>query len=378
MTARRLLPVAALAAAVALTACGGGGDGVGSGPRATARTSPFLGVTLNAGLLAMKVDLDRQMADMHAAGATTVRVPFYWRELEPRRGAPRLSGSDRVALAAARHELAVLPVVLGTPPWAAASPDKPNSPPAGTATFAAFMRILVGRYGPKGSLWADHPKALRLPIRDWQIWNEPNHLTYWSDQPFATGYVALLKAAHRAVKAADPGARTVLAGFPDRSWDLLGDIYRAGGKGAFDAAAVHPYTAEVGGVLKIVGLDRAAMRRAGDAGTPLWLTEVTWSSGEGKVRQPFGFETSKSGQAARLAEILPKLAGRRKMLGIQRIYWESWATGDRDVANTFDYSGLRTLRPDGTTADKPALAAFTRVAKKLSACGHKSLAGVCP
>ena len=71
-----------------------------------------------------------------------------------------------------------------------------------------------------------------------------------------------------------------MAGFADRSWDSLAAVYRAGGKGVFDVAAIHPYTYKVRDVLRIVEYARRALDRAGDADRPLWLTEVTWSSGK--------------------------------------------------------------------------------------------------
>ena len=52
----------------------------------------------------------------------------------------------------------------------------------------------------------------------------------------------LLRASRRALRAADPGSRTVLAGLPNESWIALRKIYKAGGHGAFDAVALHPYT----------------------------------------------------------------------------------------------------------------------------------------
>lgn len=384
---------AVVLAAALLCACGGSTGADRAAPRAP---HPFLGVTAGAPLTDQRVDVDRELARMRAAGATTLRVAFYWREAQPYRamsqvpaaqrrrfvslgGVPTdLAAEDRIVAACARHGIVLLPVVIGTPDWAAAHPGQSNSPPAGTAPYTAFLRALIGRYGPHGSLWRARPSLPRLPVRDWQIWNEPNHVAYWSDQPFATRYVRLLRAARQAVRSADPGARVVLAGFADRSWDLLGQVYRAGGRGAFDIAAVHPYTFKVPNVLRIVRYDRAATRRAGDGFRPLWITELTWASAKGKVRVPLGFETTESDQAARLARAIPLLARQRRALGIGRIYWESWITYDRDPGNPFDFSGLREARPGRPDRDKPALAAFERVAKPLRDCGSRSIPGVCP
>ena len=70
-------------------------------------------------------------------------------------------------------------------------------------------------------------RSPRNPIRSWQIWNEPNLTRYWNVAPWAPSYVALLKRADKALKAADPGSKTVLAGLPNESWKALhGDLRR--------------------------------------------------------------------------------------------------------------------------------------------------------
>ena len=52
----------------------------------------------------------------------------------------------------------------------------------------------------------------------------------------------LLRASRRALRAADPGARKILAGLPNYCWSALRKVYKAGGRGAFDVVALHPYT----------------------------------------------------------------------------------------------------------------------------------------
>jgi hypothetical protein len=202
----------------------------------------------------------------------------------------------------------------------------------------------------------------KLPIRAWQIWNEPNHDRYWSDQPFAAGYVRLARAARAAIKKADPGALVVAAGFADRSWESITQLYRADAKGVFDVIAIHPYTYEVKNVLRLVRYARRSLKQAGDGSRPLWLTEVTWSSGKRPGHMPFPFETTVTDQAKRLSEALPLLIAQRKALGVDRIYWENWISGDRNHANPFDFSGLRVLRADGSVRSKPAYFAFKKVA----------------
>lgn len=137
-----------------------------------------------------------------------------------------------------------------------------------------FLRVLVERYGPGGSLWNDHPWLPRPPIRDWQMWNEPNIYGYWPTQSLES-FVALLRAGHAALKSADPGARVVLAGMPKDSWNVLHGLYALGAGPYFDVAGVHPFSAEPSGSFEIVRRFRAEMRHAGDGAKPIWYTSTS-------------------------------------------------------------------------------------------------------
>lgn len=347
-----------MAAALALAACGGGDSSDDQGP---GRPEPLLGVTSGA-VLDQDAPVASEVRAMEAAGVTALRAPFYWWTAQPTEGPPNFAATDPLVAAVSRAGIELLPIAVGTPGWAARHPSKRNSPPAGTKAYAAYLTALIGRYGPSGSFWKEHPNVPKLPVRHWQLWNEPDHTHYWSDQPYARDYVKLARAARKAIKAADPGAVVVMSGFADRSWDSIAAVYRAGGKGVFDAVAIHPYTFEVRNVLKIVEYARRALDKAGDPDRPLWLTEVTWSSGKRRGVAPAPFETTPSDQAARLSAALPLLLRERHRLGIDRIFWENWISHDSNHANPFDFSGLRVLKPDGTVAEKPAFADFKRIA----------------
>ena len=70
----------------------------------------------------------------------------------------------------------------------------------------------------------------------------------------------LLRASRRALRAADPGSRTILAGLPNESWIALRKIYKAGGRGTFDVVALHPYTGRPRNVIKLIEFARREMR----------------------------------------------------------------------------------------------------------------------
>ena len=238
---------------------------------------------------------------MAASGVETVRVAFDWRQSQAAAGgAISFAGSDAVVATAAAHRLPVLPVVHRTPDWASAG--GPSSAPDDPAAYARFLTALVQRYGPNGSLWAERPDLPRMPIRQWQIWNEPNLTLFWTPQPFAKRYVALLKAARRAVRAQDPGAKIILAGLPNISWVALREIYQAGGRGSFDAVALHPYTSSPANIMRLVRLARTETRRFHDGRVPIWLTEISWAAARGKVKGLPGLVTNERGQATQAAQ----------------------------------------------------------------------------
>ena len=323
---------------------------------------------------------------MAAAGVESVRTAVRWYALQPYGSAaevppsdaPRFrdaggiptdfSGFDAVVASAAARGLSVLPVVESTPAWAARVPGDIASPPVDAAAFGRFVAALAGRYGPQGTFWAERPDLPRMPVRAWQIWNEPNLTVFWSVQPFAPSYVQLLQAAHRALATADPGATVVLAGLTNESWTALRAVYAAGGRGAFDAVALHPYTRRPQDVLRILRRGRRIMRAAGDRALPLWITEVSWPAAQGRVapRDVLGIETTERGQAARLARVLRLLAPKRRALRIERFIWYTWLSAEAGPT-PFDWSGLRRLRSRGPIST-PALAVFREAARRLEGC----------
>jgi hypothetical protein len=264
-----------------------------------------------------------------------------------------------------------VPVVEQSPPWAATRPPDVSSAPRDPAAVTAFLGALVGRYGPAGTFWAEHPELPRLPIRAWQIWNEPNHIDVWSDQPYPRPYVRTLRAAALGVRQADPGATVVLAGLVNRSWLALRALYRAGAHGLFDAVAIHPYTLKPKNVVRLVELARGEMRRRGDGKLPIWITELSWPaaktrSAKGKVGLQFGFEVTPAGQARRLATALAQLSAARERLRIGFVSWYTWMSSETGPSS-FDWAGLR-RKVGGRAVSTRTLTVYRRWARRLEGC----------
>jgi Big-like domain-containing protein len=239
------------------------------------------GVVVN-GPTGLSPQSDAQIAGL---GVGWVRAFVPWTTFEPTRG--HLSENQVSELEAG---LAGLPKgtktildVVDTPQWESGSTD-PVMPPRDPADYARFIGALARRFAGR--------------VDAWEIWNEEDASLWWASGPDPAAYTALLKAAHPAVKAADPSATVVLGGLTGNDYEFLSQLYADGAKGSFDAVAVHtdsicnvvsPYE-----ILRNGRDDRRINRWAflgyrtvhetmlanGDA-SPIWMTELGWStSGE--------------------------------------------------------------------------------------------------
>jgi hypothetical protein len=314
---------------------------------------------------------------MGSANVGTLRFEVYWGAIDPTAAADdyNWTASDTVVASTAQNGVAALPFVSSTPPWVLAldgrecEPAKcPGYAPKGKealAAWGAFLSDLVERYGPDGEFWALNPGIPKMPIRDWQLWNEQNSPSFWKPKPDVKAYAHLLDVSHRAITRADPGARVILGGMfgtplggqkpAIAAWDFLAKLYRQpGAKRDFDGVAAHPYGSKLSKVLAQVDLLRDAMTEARDAETDLWITEIGWASGGA----PSPLNRGLAGQADRLDEAFRYFVRKRKRLGLVNVTWYSWRDNSATGVGLCEWcpeSGL--LNEDGTT--KLSYDAFT-------------------
>ncbi len=329
----------------------------------------FTGVLVDGPAIDATVSFEGQVRAMKRNGVGWIRLPVYWSEVEPRKGEFDFGKLDSFIRAAAASRISIMPVVLGAPAWAAVPPVTLNAHPANVADYGSFLAVLAQRYGTKGSYWRQSGTP-KVPVTRWQIWNEVDLEKYWRQDAgggWQYSYLALLRAARSALRSADRNAIVVLAGLSNYSWRSLQKLYRAGGREAFDIAAFHPFSRTVAGVLEIVRRSRVVMRSAGDASKPLILSEIAWSSGYGFATLTYGWETTESGQAARVAEILKELAAKRKSYRLEAVAWATWLSPALGSPYSFDYSGLNRMAA-GKVVAKPALTAYRNTVRKLT--GH--------
>ena len=301
-------------------------------------------------------DFDR----MGKANVGSIRVGFAWASVQTDSpdDAYDWSRYDAFVGGAAENGIEVLPTIYGMPGWVSPRPNIPP-PPSRRDEFEDFMRAAVERYGPNGTFWLLNPLVPKLPVRQWQLFNEVNSPTFWLKKPKAKQYKPFLVSANRAIKGTDPDATLVLAGLfmtPRIKNGVtlskyLTDLYRLKTRSLFDAVAVHPYSVTPSKALAAVEETRRLMRRFKDGGKPILLTEVGWATAG--QRTPL---TVKPGTQARYLTQTYGKAAKKKRLGVAGVYWYTYK--DQPGSNLWlDNTGLITA---GGSA-KPAWSAFLRL-----------------
>lgn len=270
---------------------------------------------------------------MQEAGIGSVRLPIYWSSVQskpPTEAESDWSGFDREVTLAAEEEIEVMPFVWGTPAWAA---DQLIDLPVRSAWqrwgWSRLLRQAAKRYGPEGIFWRENPRLPYMPIRRWEIWNEPNIVTF-ADPVDPLEFAKLIRISGRALHGVDPGAKVIVGGFFGRplqvppnvaSGDFLARLYRARDiRRYFDGVALHPYVARaraMGGQLENL---RRIMRRNGDARKPILVTELGWGSRSGPTRWERGLQ----GQASQLSQAFAMLSANRVRWRIGGVWWFTW------------------------------------------------------
>ena len=290
----------------------------------------------------------------------TLRIGVHWSEIERQRGQFDFAPLDRLVAEAGRRGVRLLPVIYGSPAWAASEPARPPLRGAAARSWRRFLITVVRRYGGAA---AGAEARVGAPIRIWQVWNEPNFRLFWKPRPSARGYARLLRASARAIRTVDPRATIVAAGVAPvesgmRPYAFMRRLYRtAGAADSFDVAALHPYSTTLPMLVSQVRRMRYEMRLGGDGRKPLLISELGVASGP-RYRSPF--DLGLSGQARFLARAYRALLRNRQHWRIAGAYWFSWRDlGGFDPHCAFcPYSGLL----DVAGEPKPAWYAFRRLA----------------
>ncbi len=269
--------------------------------------------------------LDDVIASMQAAGVGTVRMPFRWTLIEPKRDNYLWRRHDIVVEKLRAADIEIVGIFGTVPTWANgksaenAPPDHDPTayPPTDIDDFNDMVGDVVRRY--KGD------------VAGWVIFNEPNIDKFWRPAPDAEQYVEFLCEGYRIVKRWDADA-TVIGGALAGNGQSIGRsgrdvheflplLYEAGALGCYDVLAIHPYLhPTINSVEKLqasINETRALMDRVGDF-RPIWLNEIGWST----APDAWGLPTVSEAEVADwLTAVYTRISG------VDRIYWYNF----RDV-----------------------------------------------
>ncbi|MDX6680800.1 MAG: polysaccharide biosynthesis protein PslG [Solirubrobacteraceae bacterium] len=340
---------------------------------------PFYGVftrDMSHSAAQLGAELDAQAA----TGVGSLREHLHWDRIERSAGVFDFTDTDALVAGAGARGMTLLPVLIDTPQFYSTRPAGEVTsgwPPRDPAAIRRLSYELARRYGTGGTYWGCLAPGLLCrrpyhPITAWEVWNEPDIVSWWRPGVSADAYTALLQQAYEGLKTGDSAAEVVLAGLTFRAvaaGAYLDQLYTAGAASYFDALAIHPYAVNVGGVVDIIRRTRAIANARGDVGVPIRITEYGFATG-GKRE----WVTDPPCQAALIAAATRELFARRGELGVRAITQFQWLDSSDSASATWpNFAGMLYL--DGRF--KPAVQAFTdAVAGRLPPADER-VAAVC-
>jgi len=316
-------------------------------------------------------EMRHQLDLVKRSGAALTRVDVGWASLQ-QSGPGTLDGwylekLDAVVAAARDRGVKLLLTFMNTPCWASSAPARVKQGCSGawwSRGVMAYAPTDPKRYADAIGLLA---ARYRGRVAGWEIWNEPNHPDFFKAPDRATTYAALVKAAYRAVKAADPGATVVAGALSQSDYAFAQKLYDAGIKGSFDAFSIHPYSDDASPLdprrhvdrrysfIRGVPAIRRVMLRNGDRRS-VWLTESGWSTAPIRTSDHWRNGVSEAAQARFLTLQMKQVA---KWPWVRATIWYDLVDDSARSDDLYGNCGLR--RTDGSA--KPAWSRFVKRAR---------------
>lgn len=311
---------------------------------------------------------------MKAGGLETVRVPIAWPDIQPTANSPyNWAGVDQIVAIAAQAGLRVFPTLGSTPKWLT---RKPTTLPVNNArqrtAWTSFVKAAVLRYGPGGEFWKAQTKGVVYqpgtrpqPIREWQVWNEPNFF-YFAYPVSPSRYAKLVTITSQAIKSVKPSAKVILAGLfakPNArgvrgmpAETFLKRVYKTPGlKNRFDGVSLHPYAIDTRELEEFVeGIHEVTIENRDRPG--FYITEIGWGS-EPNFNE-VAFEQGIQGQVRQLRGAYGYLIENQRRLNLKQVHWFSWKDVQGDC-NFCDSVGL--FREGPRFKPKPSWRAFVGI-----------------
>ena len=281
--------------------------------------------------------VDRHLSEVREAGIRLARTDAFWMAVEetpPKDGVHSYNWAftDFAATNLTRHGLQWLPILDYSALWAGSAGE--HSPPKDLDDYAAYARAFAERYGRDGEFWDLHPELAYAPVTTYEIWNEPNGAWFWHPEPDAELYAEMYARARTAIKAADPGAVVMIGGLvPGNEYvrALFGALDESDTEA--DAIGFHPYAPTPGDIYWEVRSFRSTLDAVGQAGLPIYITEIGWPTSGGYLN------TRPDSERARyLPEVADTLV--RSDCNIRQVIPYTWTTPEQDPNNSEDWYGI--------------------------------------
>ncbi|MFH0855520.1 MAG: beta-galactosidase [Candidatus Omnitrophota bacterium] len=295
-------------------------------------------------------DWDKAIKLMKEAHVGWVRMDFIWDDIEPVEGKFIFDKYDQIVELLSKNNIHMLGILDYSAGWAAAC-KKWNCPPKNNALFVKYAVMVITRYKNK--------------IKYWEVWNEPDSGAYWSQQDGLKGYCALLKSTYLAAKKADPDCKILNGGLAlgPASINLL---YDNGAKDYFDILNIHFFENPlhgrevIKGVVNYPKLAYKIMKRNGDGGKKIWITEIGCPGLKRGIKTDnwwLGDNPGEKQQAQWLKEVYAELL---KDKNVDKVFWAFFRDCSGHWGNGVDYFGL--IRWDYSL--KPAFQVYKECFKK--------------
>jgi len=265
---------------------------------------------------AVWTNLDKDLALATEIGATHVRIDMWWGIIEPEKGQFEWDFPDRVIDAIVAAGLKPYPILCYNSAW---SPDASPATEEQRVDYGNYVYEMVKRYKDRVQLW--------------EVWNEPNIRPFWVPTPDPELYAELLKVAYTRAKEADPDCTVVGFCTAGADYEFIEGGYRNGAKNYFDALSFHHYgdARDERQLEREIRRMRRILDRNGDAGKPIFITELGISTGPTPIAKIY----SKEDQAVWMVK--------KHMVciaeGVSQLYWFKMKD-DATESNPDGYWGL--------------------------------------
>ncbi|MCX5702404.1 MAG: beta-galactosidase [Candidatus Omnitrophica bacterium] len=290
-------------------------------------------------------DLKKSVALMKESGVGWVRMDFLWSDIEPEASKFEFAKYDYIVDLLSENNIHILGLLNYSADWASTC-GKWNCPPLDNNLFTNYAVKIVQRYKGK--------------IKHWEVWNEPDSSTYWTDQDSLKSYCILLKDVYIALKEVDPDCKILNGGLAN-GIASVNHLYDNGAKGYFDILNLHFFESPLNpdAIKRVIVFPKLAykvMARNQDGDKKIWITEIGCPGVKRGLKVNnwwMGNNPNEAEQAKWLKDVFTSLT-REKF--VEKVFWAFFRDTKEHWNNGVDYFGL--LRWDFTR--KPAFLTYKK------------------